>query len=97
MVDGQGQQASAVRPRPAGGEAQQGDGVAAAGQGQGERAVDVGFQTRGQTGPRGPGPVGGVWRQPGLRAGGAAAAAGQPMRVRASAARARTAGLAASA
>ena len=97
VVDGQGQQASAVLTRPVDGQPQQGDGVPAAGQGEGDRAVDAGFQSRGQDGPRGPGPVGGVWRQPGLRAGGAAAGAGQPMRVRASVARVRTAALAASA
>ena len=97
MIDGQGQQPPAVIPRPVGGQPQKGDGVAAAGQGEGERAVEAGFQPRGEDGPRGPGPVGGVWRQPGLRAGGAAGAAGQPMRVRASVARARTAALAASA
>ena len=96
MVDGQGQQAAAVGFRPVGGKAQQGEGVAAAGQGQGERTVDAGLQTRGQDGPRRTGPVGVVWGQPGLRAG-VAAGAGQPMRVRASVARARTAGLAASA
>ena len=93
VVDGQGQQAAAVRPRPVGGETQQGEGVPAAGQGQGERMIDVGLEPRGQGGPGGPGPVGGIVRQPGLRAG----AAGQPIRVRVSAARVRTAALAASA
>ena len=97
MIDGQGQQAAAVPARPRRGQPKQGDGVAAAGQGEGDRTVDAGFQSRGQDGPRGPGPVGGVWRQPGLRAGGAAAGAAQPMRVRASVARVRTAALAASA
>ena len=96
VVDGQGQQAAAVRLRPIGGDVQQGEGVAAAGQGEGERTVDAGFQPRGQARPDGPGPVGGVWRQPGLRAG-AAAGAAQPMRVRVSVARVRRAGLAASA
>ena len=97
VIDGQGQQTAAVPARPLRGQPKQGDGVAAAGQGQGDRAVDAGFQPRGQDGPRGPGPIGGVWRQPPLRAGGAAAGAGQPIRVRASVARVRTAGLAASA
>ncbi len=98
MVDGQGQQAATVGLRPVGGEAQQGDGVAASGEGQGERMVDMGFQPRGQAGPDGAGPVGEIWRQPGLRAGGAAGgAAGQPMRVRASVALVRRAGLAVSA
>ena len=93
MIDGQGQQPAAVGPRPASRQPQQGDGIAAARQGQGDRAFDIGFQTRGQRGPDGPGPAGGVWRQPGLRAG----AAAQPMRVRASVARVRTAALAPSA
>jgi hypothetical protein len=60
MIDGQGQQAAAVGARPVGGQAQQGDGVATAGQGQGKRAVDAGFQPRGQCRPRKPGPVGAV-------------------------------------
>ena len=97
VVDGQGQQASAILAGPVGSQPKQGDGVAASGQGEGDRAIDAGFQPRGQDSPGGPGPVGGVWRQPPLRAGGAAGAAGQPMRVRASVARVRTAGLAASA
>ncbi len=99
MVDGQGQKAAAIGPGPVGGEAQQGDGVAAAGQGEGQRTINVCFQSRGQAGPGGPGPVGEGWRQPGLRVGGVvvAGAAGQPIRVRASVARLRTAALAPSA
>ena len=97
MIDGQGQQAAAVLACPPSGQPQQGDGVAAPGQGKSDRTVDAGFQPSGQDDPRGSGPVGGAWRQPGLRAGGAAGVAGQPMRVRASVARVRTAGLAASA
>lgn len=95
MIDRQGQQAAAVLARPASRQPQQGDGIAAARQGQGDRAFDIGFQTRGQRGPGGAGPVSGDWRQPGLRAG--AAGAAQPMRVRASVARVRTAALAPSA
>jgi hypothetical protein len=90
MIDGQGQQAAAVGPGPVGGEAQQRDRIAAPGQRQGERPINAGLQSRGQGGPGRAGPVGGVWGQPGLPA-------AQPIRVRASAARARTAALAPSA
>ncbi len=70
MIDGQGQQAAAVRPGPAGGQMQQGDGIAAAGQGEGERRRDVSLQTGGQAavGLGDPVRIRGV--QPGLRAGG---------------------------
>jgi hypothetical protein len=59
MIDGQGQQAAAVRRRPGGGDAQQGDGVAAAGEGEGQRTIGAGLKPRGQAGPDGAGPVGG--------------------------------------
>ena|GEM_PF-4656718 len=72
---------------------QQGKGVAAARKGEGQRLFDIPFQPCGQGGLDGPGPAGGVVRQPGLRAG----AAGQPIRVRTWPARVRTAALAASA
>ncbi len=75
---------------------QQGDGVATAGQGQGERMIDVALQPGGQAGQSRPGPVVVGLAQPGRRAGVAAGAA-QPMRVRASVARVRTDGVAASA
>jgi len=75
---------------------QQGDGVAAAGQGETQRMIDVALQPGGQAGPDRPGPVVVGPAQPGRRAGVAAGAA-QPMRVRASVARVRTAGVAASA
>lgn len=98
VIDGQGQEAPAVGAGPVGGEMQQGEGVAAARQGQGERMIDVRLQPRGQGGQDGPGPVGGIVRQPGLRAAaGAAGATGQPIRVRASVARVLTAALAPSA
>lgn len=99
VIDRQGQKSAAVGPGPVGSEAQQGDGIAAAGQGERERTINLDLKPRGQAGPDEPGPVGEVWRQPGLRVGGAgvAGAAGQPMRVRASVARVRTAALAPSA
>jgi hypothetical protein len=75
---------------------QQGDGVAAAGQGQGDRMTGVTLQPGGQAVPNRRGPVLDRRGQPGRRAGVAAGAA-QPMRVRASAARVRTAAVAASA
>ena len=96
VVDGQRQQPSAVRPRPVGGQVQQGDGVAATGQGEGDRMTGAALQPGGQAVPDRRGPIPGRRGQPGRRAGVAAGAA-QPMRVRASAARVRTAGVAASA
>lgn len=95
VVDGEGQQASTALPRPVGGDMQQGDGVAAAGQGEGDGMARIRFQPGGQAGQNRPGPAVVGLAQPGRRAGVAAAA--QPRRVRVSAARVRTAGLAASA
>jgi len=96
VIDGQGQQTPARFPAPIGGQAQQGDRISAPGQGQNQRPISPDFQPCGKGRPNGLRPVGRVWGQPGLRAAGAAGAV-QPMRVRVSTARARTAGLAASA
>lgn len=88
--------------RPAGGDPQQGDGIAAARQGQGDGMIGVRLQPGGQTiarpaDPAGPGTAFRI-AQPPLRAGGrAAGAAAQAKRVRISAARVRRAGAAASA
>lgn len=97
VVDGQGQQTAVVRPGPVGGEPEQGDGVPAPGQGQRDGMIDTRFQPCGQDSADRAGPVLGRWGQPALRVGGGAAGGVQPMRVRASDARVRTAGLAASA
>lgn len=89
-------------PRPVGGDAQQGDGIAAARKGQGDRVSDVSLKPSGQTiarpaDPAGPGTAFRI-AQPPLRAGGrAAGAAAQAKRVRISVARVRRAGDAASA
>lgn len=85
-------------PRPVGGDAQQGDGIAAARKGQGDRVSDVGLKPGGQTIARPADPAGFGIAQPPLRAGGrAAGAAAQAKRVRISVARVRRAGDAASA
>ncbi len=98
VIDGQGQQSPTAGPGPIGGDPQQGDRIAAARQGQGDRMIDVTFQPVGQAGQSRPGPVVSGLDQPGRRGGGVAAgAAAQPMRVRASVARVRRAGAAASA
>ena len=97
MIDGQGQQSASVGPRPISGDLQQGDRVTATGQGQGDRMIDVTFQPLGQADQNRPDPVVRGLDQPGRRGGVAAGAAAQPMRVRASVARVRTAGAAASA
>jgi len=92
VVDGQGQQAAAVGPRPLGGKMQQGDGIAAAGQGDGDRMIDTGLKPAVEDRPRLPQPVRRDSGQPGLRAGGrAAAGAAQAKRVRISVARVRRA------
>ena len=69
MVDGQGQQAAARVTRPAGGEMQQGEGVAAAGQGEGQRPVGAAIQTRLQPLAGAGDPRRVVRAQPPLRAG----------------------------
>lgn len=92
MVDGEGQQAAAIRPRPPGRDAQQGDGVAAARQGDGDRVIDVGLEPAVEDRPRPLRPFRRDRAQPGLRAGGrAAAGAAQAKRVRISVARVRRA------
>ena len=90
MVDGEGEQAPAVGAGPVGGEAQQGDGIAAAGPGEGDRAPGVPLKARAQPfadaakpGRDDPGRGGGA--QPALRA------AGQANCVRRAAARDRAA------
>ena len=90
MVDGQGQQAAAVVAGPAGGEVEQGDGIAAAGQGDGQWAGAVGVEPDGQPFADPVQPGRGGRAQPALRA-------GQAKRVRSSPARVRRAALPASA
>lgn len=90
MVDGQGQQAAAVIAGPAGGDLEQGDGVAAAGQGEGQRIRGAGLKPDGQPFADAVQPGRGGRAQPALRA-------GQAKRVRSSPARARRAALPASA
>lgn len=76
---------------PAGGDLQQGDGVAAAGQGKGQRAGAAGFKPGGQPGADAIDPARGGGAQPALRG------AGQAKRVRRSPARVRRAALPAAA
>lgn len=94
MIDGHGQQSTAVGLGPSGGDMKQGQGVATPRQGQHDRLPTPRLESRGEAGLDS-GHPGGIKarRQPGLRAG-VAAAAGQPTRVRVTVARARTAGVA---
>ena len=90
MVDGQGQQGTAMVAGPAGDDLKQGDGIAAAGEGERQRAGDAGFKPGAQAFADAMDPVRGGRAQPPLRA-------GQAKRVRSSAARVRRAALPASA
>ena len=82
MIDGQDQQAAARVTRPAGGEMQQGEGVAAAGQGEGQRPVGAAIQTPIQPLADAGGPGREVRAQPPLRAGQAKRVRNSPARVR---------------
>ena len=82
MIDGQGQQAAAGVMRPAGGQMQQGEGVAAAGQGEGQRPVGAAIQTPIQPLADAGGPGREVRAQPPLRAGQAKRVRSSPARVR---------------
>ena len=76
VIDGQGQQRTALRPCPVGGKVQQGDGIAAAGQGDDDRIRAVGPKAGAQPGLGVREPVGVAQAQPGRRAGVRAGAAG---------------------
>lgn len=91
VIDGQGQQRAAMVAGPAGGDLQQGDGIAAAGQGERQRTGAAGLEPGGQPFADAVEPVRGGRTQPALRG------AGQAKRVRSSPARARRAALPAAA
>ncbi len=82
VVDGEGQQTAAVVAGPAGGDLQQGDGVAAAGEGEGQRPVRPGFEPRAQPFADAVRPCGAGRAQPALRAGQAKRVRSSPARVR---------------